>query len=330
MTRQSARLMSSLLLADPNTSRLSSDEVLPYLGAVCRSSYSAIREEHAARNTLTRFTISLRLLLPSSAQRRVQKSVSPCGHRLVPEESVQAYPYIAKNRYCMGEYFDMTIVDELAGYWYALSEDQNRPELTWCKGKIKPGQTAVDCGAHHGLMSILFSRWVGPSGRVIAYEAVSTNAATAAANLELNHCTNVVVRPVAVSDRRRTLAFEKHSGNGIVGRGSSKVEAVDLDSDLGARTVHFLKIDVEGHELRALRGARRILGQKPHMVLELHNFQFAARLATVRAILTHFPHKEWRCEFSAEVPDTPVEIQGPIDAGWLAQFDNPHLFFTPA
>jgi FkbM family methyltransferase len=249
--------------------------------------------------------------------------------RRIHNSEVRMQPYIVRNRHCMGETFDMTIVDEISGFWYGLHEDQNRPELTWCKTKLRPGQTAVDCGAHHGLVSILFSRWVGPAGQVFAYEAIKANAQNIAANLKLNGCENVTVRPVAVSNRRRWLPFKKHSGNAIVGTGWQRVQAVDLDSDIGDRAVHFLKIDVEGHELEAMAGARGILRQNPHVALELHNLHFVDKVARIEAILENFPLTEWKCEISPEVPDTPFEIQGPIDINWLAQFDNPHLYLSP-
>jgi len=47
-------------------------------------------------------------------------------------------------------------------------------------------------------MAMLFARWTGPAGRVIAYEPIPANVETLKANLQLNSISNVLVRPVAL------------------------------------------------------------------------------------------------------------------------------------
>ena len=46
----------------------------------------------------------------------------------------------------------------------------NIPEIEFCKKEIKKGDTVVDIGANIGLFTLFFSKLVGTTGRVIAFE----------------------------------------------------------------------------------------------------------------------------------------------------------------
>ena len=61
----------------------------------------------------------------------------------------------------------------------------------------RPGMTVVDVGANLGYYSLLASRLVGPSGRVVALEPNSENCRLLLSSLRLNETTNVQLLPVA-------------------------------------------------------------------------------------------------------------------------------------
>ncbi len=84
-------------------------------------------------------------------------------------------PYVAKGRHIFDYQFDFHIVNEAARSWYDGSANQYMPERDWCWKHIHPGMTIVDCGAHHGMMSLIFSKATGAQGKVIAYEALPSN-----------------------------------------------------------------------------------------------------------------------------------------------------------
>ena len=74
------------------------------------------------------------------------------------------------------------------------------PELRFVKRYlVQPGGVVIECGAHHGEHTILLSRWVGSSGRVIAVEPMPENVAILRRNIELNRLTNVTVIEKVVS-----------------------------------------------------------------------------------------------------------------------------------
>jgi FkbM family methyltransferase len=241
--------------------------------------------------------------------------------------------YIAKSRVFQDQSFDFLIADETGKAWYDGSTDQFMPERAWCREHIRPHDTVVDCGAHHGLMTVLFARWVGPQGSVFAYEALPTNARVIEANARINRLANVTVRPVGVGETADRVAVALNAGNVIVaGSGAAEqVQVVPLDDDLPPDTiVNFLKIDVEGSELRALRGAKKVLSQRPVVDLEIHNFLFANRRRTLAAIEAILSPVHWTYDVLGEVLSQDFRhFDGPLDLDWLASFDNPHLFCTP-
>lgn len=57
----------------------------------------------------------------------------------------------------------------------------------------KAGDTLVDAGAYNGHVSILFSKLVGPTGRVISFEPDPSNRALCSANMVLNKCENITL-----------------------------------------------------------------------------------------------------------------------------------------
>jgi FkbM family methyltransferase len=139
-------------------------------------------------------------------------------------------------------------------------------------------KTFVDVGANIGAYSVLMSPFVAT---VIAYEANQAPAHELARNLALNGIDGKV-RQVAVSDRAGSVEFgivSRFAGNSAVVAGESRpdfretrtVEGVTLDDELAATAAPLaIKIDVEGHELAVLNGARSILA-KP-CVLQVEDY----------------------------------------------------------
>lgn len=152
---------------------------------------------------------------------------------------------------------------------------------------IKPGMVVYDCGANIGFFSLLLARLVGPGGRVFAFEPSSGSLACLEAGIGLNGFGNVTPVPEAVWHQTEVLRFVRgESGASLasdhvvgtfgdnVQEGWVEVNAVSLDEFVYARgnpAPDFVKIDVEGAEGHALRGARRLLAERrPQLLLEIH------------------------------------------------------------
>jgi FkbM family methyltransferase len=150
------------------------------------------------------------------------------------------------------------------------------------------GETAVDAGANVGFMSNLLAHAVGPQGRVLAFEPHPEILETLNRNVsrwrELEAIENVRVRAAALSSAagKLTLAVDPAAFAGNKGTASidyfersgstlHEVQATRLDDELKA-PIGVLKLDLEGHELSALEGARSLLadGLVRDIVFEEH------------------------------------------------------------
>lgn len=129
----------------------------------------------------------------------------------------------------------------------------------------RPGDVAVDVGANVGEVSIILSQQVGAAGRVMAFEPHPRIFRYLEGNLELNGCTNVTTRNLAVgaapgtvtmTDSKRDDMNRVHEGPGITVRAST------LDAEVGGdEPIALLKIDVEGSELRVLEGGPGVVAR---------------------------------------------------------------------
>lgn len=149
------------------------------------------------------------------------------------------------------------------------------PDITaWVRDHLRPGDVAVDIGANLGYYSLLAATCVGPTGEVVAFEAVPSIADLLERNVRRNGLT-VDVRRVAVGEEDGTIEVHRSAGTnlgrsgtaggvGTVSEGQVRVvRAADaIDERLWSR-IRFLKVDVEGDERRVLRGLEPVLRALP-------------------------------------------------------------------
>jgi FkbM family methyltransferase len=148
-------------------------------------------------------------------------------------------------------------------------------EYTLLDTLLRAGDWALDIGANVGHYTKRMAELVGPSGRVIALEPVPDTFSLLAANVRMFAHANVSLLNVAASDRIAIADMQvPRFANGLsnyyqaslsAGSGGLAVLTLPID-ELSLPTVRLVKIDVEGHELPALRGMRRLL-QRDHPVL---------------------------------------------------------------
>jgi FkbM family methyltransferase len=140
-----------------------------------------------------------------------------------------------------------------------------------------PGMTVVDVGANLGYYSLLASRLVGPSGRVVALEPNSENCRLLLSSLRMGGVTNVQLVPVAADAEAGWAYYSTHVGsNGgliedrdLLKHPGTVVPTFRLD-DIVEGPVGFLKMDVEGAEGRVVKGATRVIEKdRPIVTTEL-------------------------------------------------------------
>jgi FkbM family methyltransferase len=142
---------------------------------------------------------------------------------------------------------------------------------------LRPGGTAGDVGANIGAFTLMAAARVGDRGTVHSFEPHPVNAARLQRNVELNGFGHVVIHRVAVSDRGGEAVLHVPAGElawGSLSRHEAggdalAVQLCPLDSvfaEAGVR-VDALKVDVEGHELEAFRGAARTIEEQAPVVM---------------------------------------------------------------
>jgi FkbM family methyltransferase len=144
---------------------------------------------------------------------------------------------------------------------------------------IRPGDVVLDVGAGIGTEALPFSRMVGDSGRVIAVEAHPTTYAKLERVCQANKLHNVELVHAAVMDsdvpvKISDLQAESYLENKIGAEGVAVPATTipDLVAKLHLGRIDFLKMNIEGAEVPALRGARDVLPIVRHAAIGCHDF----------------------------------------------------------
>jgi FkbM family methyltransferase len=144
------------------------------------------------------------------------------------------------------------------------------------------GMTVVDIGAHVGLHSLRLSRAVGEAGRVIAVEPSPANTALLRKHLAWNACHNVTVIEAAIGEHVGEIEFSFRPdatdpgafANSVaydVGGEKARVKVTTIDEICRGLKPSVIKVDIEGAELLALRGAQELLSRSsPALLVAVH------------------------------------------------------------
>ena len=138
--------------------------------------------------------------------------------------------------------------------------------------KLSPEDVVIDVGANIGWYAVLLSR-LSPAGtRLFAFEPDPLNFSLLSENIRINRASNVQIEQLALAEEPGTMPLYQHSSSNL-GRHSLiptadgtkvAVQVTTLDdfwarNELGEHPLKFLKIDIEGYELQALRGGVEVL-----------------------------------------------------------------------
>jgi FkbM family methyltransferase len=164
--------------------------------------------------------------------------------------------------------------------------------LQFVRRTLRPGQHAVDVGAHIGFFAMHMAAIVGPSGTVTAFEPFARNADLLERSIAENRFEAIVAlhrAAVAAAPGTARLAFARETlntgGAFLVPGGAGApgdlltdaVPTVALDDVRLPRPVSFVKMDVEGAEPQVIAGARQVLAaDRPIILSEVHVAQLAS------------------------------------------------------
>ena len=184
-------------------------------------------------------------------------------------------------------------------------------EIDFIINQLPIGGVLADVGANVGVYTIPAAQKVGPSGRILAFEASPRIFPYLQRNLELNAITNVLPLNSAVfhCDGESLPFYDPPTENFGMGALAEQfdvepvyVPAFTLDTMLrenGIEQVDVMKVDVEGFEASVFEGARELLtGANPPIIA----FEFCdwaeerapnRKLGDAQRVLLGYGYKLW-------------------------------------
>ena len=165
--------------------------------------------------------------------------------------------------------------------WIVYGKYEGPGFINWAKSFLPPNGIVVDSGANIGQMLLYLGQFI-PAGKVLAFEPGKEQADWLAECLGQNPELPVELIRMGLSDKKAEL-FLQDSGAAMMHGGQSMVSEDEglpitvnrLEDELKNRSlkhVDLWKLDVEGHEIKALEGARELLQNRKIRALyvELH------------------------------------------------------------
>jgi FkbM family methyltransferase len=160
--------------------------------------------------------------------------------------------------------------------------ETEKAEQTFYIDYLQPGMVAFDVGANIGEISLLFSRFVGPNGRVHSFECAPDTFTRLQQIIATARRKNIIPNNVCLLDKQGTVSFhvydEEHAAwNTIADRPlenyginikpvrTEALVATTIDSycaSFSIPKIDLLKVDVEGAEYQVIKGASRMLKEK--------------------------------------------------------------------
>lgn len=191
-----------------------------------------------------------------------------------------------------------------------IHNEFEKMETQFVERLLRPGMTVLDIGAHHGLYTLLASRRVGRSGRVLAFEPSPRECRRLERHLRFNGCSNVRVVPCALGEEPGEADLYLVEGcqdwcNSLRPPAveepvrTVRVQVRRLDdalSEIGVSKADFVKLDVEGAELAVLHGAMRLLhtNSRPAILAEVQDIRTMPWGYAAREILQFLVRMDYR------------------------------------
>lgn len=173
----------------------------------------------------------------------------------------------------------------------------------------QPGWTVLDIGANIGAHTLRFSRLVGTSGRVFAFEPMDYAFSKLSRNLSLNEAGNTRAFKLALSDHNADgcpVDFRSSwATSGARRREASLVDFRKLDDwSLNHRLsrLDLIKLDVDGHEWQVLKGGLMSIERyRPILLIEAGAWHFASRETNPLELLASLGYRFWETTYTSEL-----------------------------
>ncbi|WP_051555490.1 FkbM family methyltransferase [Anaerovibrio lipolyticus] len=132
----------------------------------------------------------------------------------------------------------------------------------------------IDGGAYDGATAKIFMNWVGQGNysKIICYEPEPRQAENIKQKIEKEGLENIEVINAGLWDSIEELNFNvSGAGSSIVSTGQMVIKCTTIDDTIKEK-VSFIKMDIEGAELKALHGAEKIIiRDKPKLAICIYH-----------------------------------------------------------
>lgn len=142
----------------------------------------------------------------------------------------------------------------------------------------RPGATVLDCGAYTGLTAYYFSRQVGENGQVYAFEGMPETADILRENIGKCGAANIIpVNRAVYSSSCKMYFSERSDPSASLSSSATTTETRSISLDEFAfsqklQNIGFIKMDIEGAEAEALKGAARIISRdSPDLAISVYH-----------------------------------------------------------
>ena len=204
-------------------------------------------------------------------------------------------------------------------------------EQNLMRKRLAHAHNVFDVGANVGVWTVLMSKF-NPSARVHSFEPNRATFNLLEVNVKENRCANVTLINAAASDREGTTLFQVPPNASIFGRIVPTEQSIDDDarflnapvsqvlglrladycSRAGIAMIDFMKMDIEGHELAALRGLEPLLSERRVKAMyvetiETNHTRAGSSLSAFVSFVNDCGYELWTINEQGE-PDNPLHL----------------------
>lgn len=258
------------------------------LGPRLRDADATLLDIDRARHT-TDTALSEIAILAGTAERRLEQ-MGPAG-RPPPEQGWTCSTVTLAGGLQFSVMTDPAVTDPVAAT-LATGATLDAPLLGLMLDLVRPGDKVLDLGAHVGTFSLAAA---AAGAHVLAVEGSPRNVRLLRESVVRNDFAHVTVVHAAAGDRPGTVQFVDDGPWGRVSTADGDAATVavpavtltELLAELRWGPVAFVKMDVEGSEIEAVRGMKGILERPdaPVLVYESNGHTLALRDVTPEALL---------------------------------------------
>jgi FkbM family methyltransferase len=168
--------------------------------------------------------------------------------------------------------------DSFQSMWIMYNWIVDWEEFQLIEHYIEKNDIVFDIGTNMGFYTLWMSRFIDKYGEIHCFEPDKQNYSRLQTNISLNQIESIIkTNRCAVSDSDGLVKFtegrdgENHISN-IALDSAVEVQSITLDTYFefhGIQHIAYMKIDVEGFELQALKGAKKLLKNKKVDIIQL-------------------------------------------------------------